>query len=120
MPDEEIVTTEENESTTPSTSTDPPARTVRDDVKLALRITTDAYDPQVDDLIDAALLDLGVAGVSNDEGTANKLIKEAVVTYCCMHFGSPADYDKLKESYDEQKAQLATCTGYTDWLGVDT
>ena len=92
--------------------------TIRNAVKLALRLTTDAYNAQLDDLIDAALLDLRVAGVVNESGTDNKLIRQAVVTYCCLHFGSPADYDRLKQSYDEQKAQMATCTGYTNWGDV--
>lgn len=89
--------------------------TILSAVKLALRLTTDAYNAQLNDLIDAALLDLGVAGVESESGTDNKLVRQAVVTYCCLHFGSPADYDRLKRSYDEQKAQLATCTGYTNW-----
>ncbi len=89
--------------------------TILSAVKLALRLTTDAYNAQLDDLIDAGLADLGVAGVSHTNGTIDPLIKRAVITYCRMNFGSPADYDKLKASYDEQKAQLATCTGYTNW-----
>ena len=32
-----------------------------------------------------------------------------------MHFGSPADYDKLAESYELQKALLMHATGYTDY-----
>jgi hypothetical protein len=89
-------------------------RTMLDDVKLALRLTTDAYNAELTDLINAGLGDLGVAGVV-DADTADTLIKRAVVTYCKIHFGSPADFDRLKRSYDEQKAQLVTCTGYTDW-----
>jgi len=27
----------------------------------------------------------------------------------------PEDYDKLKRSYDEQKAQLSNATNYTVW-----
>ena len=82
-------------------------------IKNALRITTTAYDDELENLIDAALLDLGVAGVETDEEDA--IITQAVITYCKMNFGIPEDYDRLKKSYDEQKAQLATCTGYTDW-----
>lgn len=86
--------------------------------KLAARITTDAFDPQIVDLLKAALLDLGVAGVivpaENDV-----LVKQAAITYFLMHFGAPEEYDRLKRSYDEQKAQLSTCTGYTDWGGAD-
>lgn len=82
--------------------------------KLALRITTDAFDSQIGDLLDAAFLDLGVAGVViPSELTA--LVQIAAQTYVALHFGEPDAYERLKRSYDEQKAQLATCTGYTDW-----
>lgn len=87
-------------------------------VKLALRITTDAFDDEITDLINAALADLGIAGITNlDE--ADALIKRAVITFCRVNFGEPEDYDRMKASYDEQKAQLQTATGYTDWLGVE-
>ena len=88
--------------------------TVLSAVKLSLRITTNAFDAELTDLIKAALLDMGVAGVTNDD-TADKLILRAVITYCKCNFGQPDDYDRLKKSYDEQKAQLATATGYTTW-----
>lgn len=84
-----------------------------DEVKLALRIVTPAFDTEISGLIAAALLDLGVAGVLTD--TVDDLVKRAVITYCKMHFGSPDEYERLKSSYDEQKAQLQTATGYTVW-----
>lgn len=83
--------------------------------KIAKRITTDAYDSQVVFLLNAALLDLGVAGVEIPE-EMDALVKQAAITYFLMHFGGPDNYDRLRRSYFEQKAQLATCTGYTDWL----
>lgn len=86
-------------------------------VKLALRITTYAFDQEIADLIDAALKDLGIAGVTNDDIT-DPLIIRAVVTYCKCNFGQPDDYDRLKASYDEQKAQMSMATGYTTWTGV--
>ena len=86
-------------------------------VRLALRITSTAYDEDLQGLIDAALADLGLAGVLKEKVT-DPLIQRAVITYCRCHFGSPEDYDRLKASYDEQKAQLQTATGYTDW-GLD-
>ena len=82
--------------------------------KLALRITTDAFDDQVSDLLEAALLDLGVAGVVVPN-TIDAIVKQAAITYVRLHFGQPDDYDRLKASYDEQKAQLSMCSGYTDW-----
>lgn len=83
-------------------------------VKLALRITTTAFDDELTDLIDAAKMDLGIAGVTLPEGT-DSLVQRAITTYCKMSFGIPEDYDRLKRSYDEQKAQLSNATGYTDW-----
>lgn len=83
--------------------------------KLALRIKTDAFDSEITALLTSAMLDLGVAGVVIPE-QLNVLVQTACITYVQMHFGQPDDYDRLKRSYDEQKAQLATCTGFTDWL----
>ena len=83
-------------------------------VKLALRITTDPFDSEIQDLIDAALADLGIAGVTTITET-DPLIVRAVTTFCRVNFGQPDDYDKLKYSYDEQKAQLQVATGYTNW-----
>ena len=83
-------------------------------VKMALRITTTAYDAELTDLIESAKLDLSIAGVVLPP-TIDALVTRAVITYCKMSFGIPEDYDRLKASYDEQKAQLATATGYTEW-----
>ena len=83
-------------------------------VKVALRIVTNTFDGELTDMIDAALLDMHVAGVSGTE-TTDALIIRAVITYCKMNFGEPDQYDKLKRSYDEQKAQLGMADGYTTW-----
>lgn len=84
-------------------------------VKTSLRIAAStAFDDEIGNLIDAALLDLGIAGVTNTDIT-DALILRAVTTYVRANFGSPDDYDRLKASYDEQKAQLGTATGYTTW-----
>ena len=83
-------------------------------VKTALRISTDVFDDELGSLIDAAILDLGVAGVVVP-ASIDSIVNLAVITYCKMNFGLPEDYDRLKRSYDEQKAQLSTCTGYTEW-----
>lgn len=85
-----------------------------DKVKLALRITTNAFDSELTDLISAAQLDLGIAGVVVPD-MLDALVTRAIITYCKLNFGSPDEYDRLKASYDEQKAQLGMATGYTDW-----
>lgn len=83
-------------------------------VKTALRITTDAYNDELTDLIESAKLDLGIAGVEVP-APIDALVTKAIITYCKMSFGLPEDYDQLKRSYDEQKAQLSNATGYTRW-----
>lgn len=84
-------------------------------VKMALPITTDAYDDELNELIDSAFLDLTTAGVEIPT-TLDSLVLTAIKTYCRMHFGAPANYEHLKASYDEQKAQLGMRTGYTKWI----
>ena len=90
-------------------------------VKLALRITEDTLEPQLIDLIDAAVNDLGIAGVNGEKAlVCDALIRQAVITYCKMNLSESSDYDRLKKSYDEQKAQLSMATGYTVWeVGAD-
>ena len=85
-----------------------------DKVKMALRITTTAYDDELVDLIAAAKLDLGIAGVALPD-TLDEICDRAIITYCKVNFGIPEDADRLKRAYDEQKAQLVTATGYTNW-----
>lgn len=83
-----------------------------DDVRLSLRVSTTAYDNELNRLIESAKLDLGIAGVVVPE-TLDNVVSTAVVTYCKMNFGNPSNYDKLKSSYDEQKAQLSMSSNYT-------
>lgn len=86
-------------------------------VKKALRITTDAFDVELQQLIDSALIDIGFGGAVSEVLTedGDPIVKQAIITYCKMNFGLPEDYDRLKRSYDEQKAQLGTATGYTNF-----
>ena len=83
-------------------------------VKTALRVSTTAYDDEIQDLIDAAQIDLQIAGVVVP-AALDPIVTRAIITYCKMSFGLPDDYDRLKASYDEQKAQLSTATGWTNW-----
>lgn len=84
--------------------------------KLALRLTTNAYDSEITSLINAAQADLGIAGVVLPS-VLDDICERAVITYVKLHFLglSENEYDRLKASYDEQKAQLYTASGYTDW-----
>ena len=91
--------------------------TMLEKVKLALRITTDDFDTELTDMINACLADLGIAGVTETD-TTNALLIRAICTYCKYHFGDINGVEmleRLKSSYDEQKAQMQMATGYTNW-----
>lgn len=91
--------------------------TILAQVKLALRITADDFDTEIVDLINSCLADLGIAGITTAD-TSNALLMTAIKTYCKCHFGDvngAEQYDRLKASYDEQKAQMQMATGYTNW-----
>ena len=88
--------------------------TMLDKVKMALRISTNAYDTELSGLITSAQLDLGIAGVQLPT-TLDAICETAIITYVKCRFGEPDDYDRLKAAYDEQKAQLSMATGYTVW-----
>lgn len=87
-----------------------------DDVKLALRISSSAFDSEVQDLIDAAKLDLKLSGVTSekaDAATPDALIKRAIVTYAKANFGfDNPDADRLQQSYDMLKAHLTLSREY--------
>lgn len=86
-------------------------------VKQALRLSTTDFDTlELTNLIISAQKDLGIAGVIVPDNY-DDLVLQAIITYCKFHFGIVDDYDRLKLSYDEQKAQLMTATGYTNWGG---
>ena len=83
--------------------------------KLTLRITTTAFDEEIRDLIKAGYEDLDTRGVLTESQMNSPLLTRAIMTYVRYHFGDPEDPEKLKKSYDEQKAQLMTTTLFTDW-----
>lgn len=95
-----------------------------EDVKQVCRVTSDVYNAELSDLVLAAFADLGITDIQQSiltEGTAPSLVKRAVLTYCKMNFGTVDDgvYDRLKASYDEQKAQMLMASGYTNWGETD-
>lgn len=91
-----------------------------DDVKVACRVTSTAYNTELTDLIDAGLADLGITDIDPDLLATTgimPLIKRAVLTYCKMNFGELEEgkYDRLKAAYDEQKSQLLMSGTYNTW-----
>lgn len=100
------------------------------EAKLAMRISTDAYDGEIAGLLDAGARDLEIAGVvlpgtvsfeMTNEGIQDNstltdaLCQRAIITYARIHFGSPDDYERLREAYSVQKVQLMHAGDYTDY-----
>ena len=85
--------------------------------KLALRITTTAFDAEISDIIEAGYLDLKTRGVIIEEtqGTISPLVLRAIMTYVRLHFGDPENPERLRESYAEQRGQLMSTTNFTTW-----
>lgn len=85
--------------------------------KLTLRITTNAFDTEIRDIIEAGYYDLTTRGVIIERTGENisPLVLRALMTYVRLHFGEPENPERLRASYDEQKGQLMITSGYTDW-----
>ena len=86
-------------------------------VKQQLLITTDEFDTVLTNLMNACLIDLGMAGIVGEQAIiGNVFVLNTVATYVYMNFkAEPSEYDRLKKSYDEAKAQMSMATGYTVW-----
>ena len=106
------------------------------EAKKALRVTHPIYDTEIANLLMAGACDLQLAGVilpgvvsftigTDDAVTdvstlTDPLCQRAIITYAAARFGNPPNYAQIKDSYDEQKAQLAHATGYTNYGNAET
>ena len=106
------------------------------EAKKALRVTHPIYDTEIANLLMAGACDLKLAGVilpgvvsftigTDDAVTdvstlTDPLCQRAIITYAAARFGNPPNYAQIKDSYDEQKAQLAHATGYTNYGNAET
>jgi hypothetical protein len=84
-----------------------------DDVKVALRIKSSAFDTsEICPIISACKIDLELAGVNVIEDT-DPLIQRAVVLYAKANFGYSEDSEKYQKAYDALKNSLALSGDYT-------
>lgn len=91
---------------------------ILDTVKAALRVSaaTAAYDGEVTGLINAALAELKLAGVTEAKAVdSDPLVQRAIICYAKAHFGyANPDADRLMRSYELLKTHL-TLSG--DYIG---
>jgi len=89
---------------------------ILNDVKVALRVaaTTTAFDGEIQDLINAAIADLKLAGVVADKAVdTDTLIKRAITTYCKANFGyDNPDAERFWRSYESLKMHLTLSADY--------
>lgn len=89
---------------------------ILNDVKVALRVaaTTTAFDGEVQDLINAAIADLKLAGVTTAKAVdTDPLIKRAIVTYCKANFGyDNPDAGRFWRSYESLKNHITLSADY--------
>jgi len=83
-----------------------------DDIKKELRITSIAFDSEVQDLIDAAEEDLKQSGVVNVDET-NTLIKRAIALYCKGYFGyDNPDADRFINAFKSLEIHMALSSDF--------
>lgn len=84
------------------------------DAKLALRISSTAYDGEIEALISAAIDDLKGAGVTGEAaGSESPLVHRAIMTYVKANFGwGNDDCERLQKAYEMQKIHLSLNADY--------
>lgn len=88
-------------------------------VKTALRVTTEAFDMEIQNYIDACIDEmqgLGVTAARQD--SMDPQITTAVIAYCKWKFGQNAEADRWQRSYESMLGSLKMRSGYTDWGDV--
>ena len=97
-----------------------PARTLLEEAKTALRISTNDADitAQIERLIDEAKLDLSrTADVSASAvETPDALVRGAVICYVGYVWASdPDEKSRLKQCYDDYKGKIAMSSEYSTY-----
>lgn len=113
-----------------------------EDVKTVLRISNNAYDAEINDLIEAAKIDLKLSGVninktvtqtytpeSTEENpepdpveiqVMDPLIKRAIIVYVKANFGwNNPDAEKLQQSFRMLETHLALSQEYAEAVTED-
>lgn len=84
-----------------------------DDVKLALRISSDAVDQEIQGLVDDCLGELTMLGIYDAETMTNDpQIRTAVICYAKSHYGSGIESDKWANMYQSKVEKLQVAADY--------
>lgn len=80
-----------------------------EEVKAAIRVTSSNLDDEVQSTIDAALLDLGTAGV---QAVDDSLVGQAVKQYARWYFNYMGKAEQYQRAYTDLKSALSLIPEY--------
>lgn len=85
-----------------------------DKVKLALRINNNAYDSEINSLINACKRELELVGIaSSNFYTSDHMITQAIILYCKSNFGfDNSEAERYQKAYESLKSFLILCPEY--------
>lgn len=97
---------------------------LRDDIKVMLRVTDDAFDDEIDGLICYAKADMIRVGIDPDivNSDENALVNMAIGSYCKANFGFDLDRheaNRLNSSYRQIVCDLMNSTANLSAREVD-
>lgn len=82
-------------------------------VKLSLQISSNSYDDELNDLIEACRRDLRLSGV-NYTFDSDPLFVQAAKLYCKAHFGDNDSNEKFLHSYQALKISMSLSGDYAN------
>ena len=85
---------------------------ILDQVKVALRTTSSAFDDEITGIIAACKIDLTEGGAANTDDT-DALVLRAIILYAKANFGmANPDMEKYQKAYDRLKILMALTEEY--------
>lgn len=75
-------------------------------IKLALRITTDSFDGELNDLTEACKQDLSISGVQIID-LSDPIVIRAMILYCKANFGFGDEKEKFARAYEALKISMS-------------
>lgn len=83
-----------------------------ENVKLALRITGDAFNTEISALIADCIAELQMLGVYETALADDSQILSIVIFYCKAFFGDPDESERWQKIYKDKLEKLQIATGY--------
>jgi len=82
-------------------------------LKKDLKLTINDFDDELTAKLEAAKIDLGMAGIHANASDAYH--QQACIVYAKARFGNPANYQQLIDSYKDMKELMMSSSRYTEW-----